>query len=372
MKALRIAHVDTERTWRGGQQQVYSLVEGLAKRGHANLVIARRGGALAERIAQLVPVMAVTPALGEWDFIAAHFVNRRLRSEKIDVVHAHSAHGASLAAIATLGTGIPVVVTRRVDFPLSKNMFSRWKYGRAKRIVAISEGVRVVLERSGIPKNKITVVPSGVDFSRYKHVKPLMKKELGVAENVKLIGQVAALAPHKDQATLLDAVALLRESVSNVRVVILGEGELRGELEKKIKELKLEDIVQLLGFRDNPLDFIPAFDAFCLSSKEEGLGTSILDAMALHVPVVATGVGGIPEMIIPGKTGYLALPKNPPSLAAELKSCLLAGSQNQLITAQAAEKAKKFDILTTILRMENLYEQLSTGLSTELTIGDKP
>ncbi len=364
MKALRIAHVDTERTWRGGEQQVFSLIEGLNGHGHSNLLIVRDGSALAERAKGLAPQMAVTPFLGEWDFIAAHFINRRLKADRIDVVHAHTAHGASLAAIATLGTTIPVVVTRRVDFPLSNNPFSRWKYSRAKRIVAISKGVKDVLIQSGIPEKKIPIVPSGIDFKRTKNIQPLTKKDLGVPEGTYLIGQVAALAPHKDQNNLLEATAVLRKSLPNIRVLIIGEGELRPILEAKVRSLGLEEVVQGAGFKQNRLDFIPAFDVFCLSSKEEGLGTSILDAMALRIPVVATKVGGIPELVETNITGYLAPPRDPQALSDTLKKALLEGGENQALLAKAVEKARNFDILNTVIRMEAIYAELSTGLST--------
>lgn len=366
MKALRIAHIDTERTWRGGEQQAYSLMEGLKFRGHYNLLISQRGSVLSERARGHFPMMEVAP-WGEWDLFEAHFVNRRIKSEKIDVIHAHTGHGVSLAVLAALGTKIPVVITRRVDFSLSRNYFSRWKYSRVQQVVAISEGVRRVLISSGIPDKKITVVHSGVDFNRYLAIHPLSKKDLGVPEDCYLIGQVAALAPHKDQNNLLEAVALLRKDVPNIRLFVVGEGELRSQLKKKSEALGLEDIVQWLGFQSNPLEFISAFDVFCLSSKEEGLGTSILDAMVLKVPVVATQVGGIPELIEHEKTGYLVPSSNAPVLAMVLQKALLKGESNYQILENAFEKAKKFDIKGTISRMEAIYARLSTDLSTQST-----
>src|SRR5260221_12219576 len=134
MKSLRIAHVDTERTWRGGENQVTLLMNGLRSRGHENFAVVRKGGALEARASQSnFQVKPVSP-WGEWDFISAHFFNRWLKAEKIDLIHAHSGHAVALAAFGSLGTNIPVVVTRRVDFPLSRNFLSRWKYGRAKKI----------------------------------------------------------------------------------------------------------------------------------------------------------------------------------------------------------------------------------------------
>lgn len=360
---MRIAHIDTERTWRGGEAQVFSLIQGLNAKGHYNLGVVRRGSELGRRLQGVTPLMEINP-FGEWDFITAHFLNRRLKAEKIDVVHAHTAHGAALAAIATLGAQIPIVATRRVDFHLAKNIFSRWKYKRAARIVAISDGVKKILLEDGVPARKISVVPSGVDFKCYEEVRRLSKSEMGVSPGSLVVGQVAALAPHKDQNNLLEAAALVRREVPTVEFVIVGEGDLRFFLEKKAQALGLENVVHFLGFQDRPLDCLAAFDVFCLSSKEEGLGTSLLDAMALKIPVVATRVGGIPELIQNGVTGYTAPGSNPQALADMLMACIFAKDHNRAMIAQAAKKAKEFDISHTINGMESIYVQLSTDLST--------
>src|SRR5690348_6278918 len=121
---MRIAHIDTERTWRGGQQQLFSLIHALRTRGHDNWVVLRSNGALHERLKDRhFPLIESNP-LGEWDLKAAFVLNRKLKREKIDIVHAHTGHGIALAVTATLGTSIPVVATRRVDFHLCKNIFS--------------------------------------------------------------------------------------------------------------------------------------------------------------------------------------------------------------------------------------------------------
>src|SRR5947209_5213230 len=114
-----------------------SLMKGLKARGHTNLAIVKRGSALAKKLWGDPKFLFAIPTLGEWDFIAAHLINRRLRENRIDVVHAHTGHGVALAALATLGTSLPIVATRRVDFPLAGNPFSKWKYARARKIVAI-------------------------------------------------------------------------------------------------------------------------------------------------------------------------------------------------------------------------------------------
>lgn len=322
----------------------------------------RRGSALADRLRGVVPLLEINPILGEFDFIAAHILNRRLKAEKIDVVHAHTGHAVSLAAMATCGTDIPFVLTRRVDFHLSPNMLSRWKYRRAARVVAISEGVRDILLQDGIPPSKITVVPSGVDFDRYKSVRAVSKTELGFDAGDIVIGQVAALAPHKDQNTFIEAMEILRRDVPNAKAVIVGEGELRPVLEANIRARNLTDSFKLIGFKENPLDYLAAFDVFCLSSKEEGLGTSVIDAMAVGIPVVATNVGGIPELVEEGKTGYLVPGRDPIALANALKNCIASPERNRLLHAQAQEKARKFSIIHTVTGMESLYGALRKGV----------
>lgn len=354
---MKIAHIDTERTWRGGQQQVEWLVRGLEARGHDNLLVVRDGGALCRRMRGR-HVLAVRP-FAEWDPAAALKIRGRLLDASVDVVHAHTAHAVFLAGLATLGTRIPVVATRRVDFHLSKNPFTRWKYGRAERLIAISRGVRDVLVQDGIPSAKISLVPSGVDWTRYRHVTPLTRTALGLPRGGRIVGQVAALAPHKDQTTFLESLVLLARRMPGVRGVIVGDGPLRDKLQAKIAELGLFGVVTLAGFQDRPLDYLAAFDAFCLSSSEEGLGTSLIDAMALRVPVVATRVGGIPDLVTDRVTGYLAEPRDPGALADALETCLLAPDRNRAMLEAAALKAREFDVARTAGAMELVYRQLA-------------
>src|SRR5262249_26319173 len=159
------------------------------------------------------------------------------------------------------------------------NRFSRWKYERPTAFIAISDKIKEVLIASGIPASKISVIKSGVDFDRYKNVTPARKSVFKVRDESFIVGQIAALAPHKDQSTFLKAVALLRDEWPDLHVVIVGDGPLRKELVRLQRDLKLTGIVDFLGFEENPLPFLAAFDIFCLSSKEEGLGTSLIDAM---------------------------------------------------------------------------------------------
>ena len=139
---------------------------------------------------------------------------------------------------------------------------------------------------------------------------------------VPVVGNVAALTGHKDHATLVEAMALLRPRCPEARLVIAGEGELRPALEALVRERGLGDRVVFAGFRHDLDRLLPAFSVFCLSSRLEGLGTSLLDAMAFGLPVVATAAGGIPEAVEDGVTGRVAPPRDPAALAEALADVL--------------------------------------------------
>ena len=355
---LHVVHINTERTWRGGEQQVFSLVKGLAARGHRNTVVVRRNSALAEKMKALnVETIPVSP-IGEWNFIEAHFLNRWIKKNKPALLHAHTAHAVALAALATLGTSVPFVLTRRVDFHLSSNPFSKWKYGRAAKVIAISEAVKKILIEDGIPSERIVVVPSGIDVERVANVKPVPRREIGVPEEFFLIGQVAALADHKDQPTFLRAMVEIRKEFPTARAVIVGDGPLRASHERLHRKLGLGNAVQFLGFKENSLSYLAAFDVFCLSSKEEGLGTSLIDAMALRVPVVATTAGGIREIVTEPAEGLLVPPQNPMLLAQALAAVIRDKAAAKARAEAAYKKSQRFNVVHTISGTESVYNQV--------------
>lgn len=353
-----IVHINTETTWRGGEQQVVSLMKGLRARGFTNLGVVRPGSPLENKLRdQSFSTVALSP-MGEWDVLAAIRLRRLLREQRFAVFHAHAAHAAGIAAMAVQNSSVPLVISRRVDFPLARNPFSRWKYRQADRILAISERVRNVLIESGLKEEVISLVPSGVDFDRYKGVAPATRKEMGVPEKSIILGNVAALEPHKDHYTFLHAFAAVRESHPDVHAVIIGHGSLRAELVRVASRLGVADQVRFLGFREDVLRFLAGFQFFCLSSSEEGLGTTILDAMALQIPVIATAAGGIPEMVKDGETGFLAPPRQPAILAERIKFALDNPKKLPKIIEAARKTAWEFRIENTVDKTIRVYEDI--------------
>jgi L-malate glycosyltransferase len=313
---MRILHLDEQRGWRGGEQQAGYLIRGLAQRGHAVYLAGRPGAPFVTRDHGARPAGVHTYRFaGEWDLLTAAALARLVRAEAIDIIHAHTSHTHTMAGLARRIAGRGrVVVSRRVDFPPSTNPWSRWKYAWPDRIIAISNRIAAVLSESGVPAHKITTVHSAVDPGRFD-VAPLARAALGVPANSFLLGNVAALVGHKDHATLLHAMAQVVRAIPAAHLVIAGEGPLRPDLERQCRSLGLTDHVHLLGFRDDVPQILRAVDLFVMSSKEEGLGTSVLDAMACGLPVVATAGGGIPEMVRHETTGLLARVGDPADLA---------------------------------------------------------
>src|SRR5882672_1360774 len=322
-------HIDTARTWRGGQNQVLLTVNGLREIGQRAALVAHPDGELRKRAAEGLELVPLAPK-SEMDFTAAWRLNRVIRRLRPDVIHAHDAHGVAMAGLAlSLGAGAskdaepPLVVSRRVDFHLRGNSFSRWKHRQVDCFIAASEAIRQMLLADGVPADHTVTVHDGIDVDRVVLAPPVNVHEaFWLPHQAPVVGNVAALVPHKGQRHLVEAAHLVVRQVPDARFVILGEGELRESLERQVREHHLEKHVLLPGFRTDVLGCIKGFDLFVLSSVTEGLGTSLLDAMACSRAIVATRAGGIPEIVEDGTTGVLVETRDHAAMARAIVTLL--------------------------------------------------
>jgi glycosyltransferase involved in cell wall biosynthesis len=315
-------HIDTARTWRGGQNQVLVTVMGLRSLGHRTMLVAHPDGELRQRAREGLDVFPLAPRT-EMDLGAAWRLARLIKSLTPDVVHAHDSHAVAMASLAlsmsTQPAKLPLLAARRVDFHLRGNSLSRWKYRQVDMFICVSEAIRDMLVADGVPVDRTVIVNEGIDLERVAAAPPArLHEELWLPHHAPVVGNVAALVPHKGQRHLVEAAALVVRQVPDARFVIAGEGELRAALERQIKDHHLEKHVMLLGFRPDVLSLHKAFDLFVMSSVTEGLGTSLLDAMACEKPVVATNAGGIPEVVLEGTTGLLVPPRDHAAMAAAI------------------------------------------------------
>jgi len=232
---MQILHVDSARTWRGGQNQVLLTAQGMARRGREVVVAARRSGVLETRARAAGLDNCGLPFHGDFSPAAVLGLVRLLRKRKPDIVHAHDPHALSAAFMAMRIARIGMLVaSRRVDFPL-RGIFSRYKYRSARRIIASSRAIASIMEKENIPRERIRVVYEGVpDRPPGMSGEELLRK-LGVPGNCQVVGNVAALTDHKDHLTLINAAAIVIARRGDTRFVIAGEGENRPILERRLR-----------------------------------------------------------------------------------------------------------------------------------------
>ncbi len=319
-------HIDTARTWRGGQNQVLLTVLGMRALGHRAMLVAHGAGELRQRAQEGLELIPLAPKT-EMDLGAAWRRSRLIKQLGPDVIHAHDPHGVAMAALAlSMSTQLakpPLVAARRVDFHLRGNALSRWKYRQVDCFVCASDAVRRMLVDDGVPAVRAVTVHEGIDLGHVEAAPPAdLHADLWLPHGSPVVGNVAALVPHKGQRHLIEAAAIVVTRVPDARFVIAGEGELRPALERPIKDHHLEKHVFLAGFRPDILSVHTGFDIFVRSSVTEGRGTSLLDAMACGKPIVATTAGGMPEVVADGATGLLVPPRDHQSMAEAIVKLL--------------------------------------------------
>jgi L-malate glycosyltransferase len=360
-------HIDTARTWRGGQNQVLLTVNGLRSMGQRAALVAHPDGELRRRAdegLELIPIASRT----EMDLTAAWRLARVVKRLKPDVIHAHDPHGVAMASLAlSLGSGSSpgrspaLVVARRVDFHLKGNSFSRWKHRQVDCFIAASNAIRTMLLADGVPESKVVTVHEGIDVEHVLAAPPVNVHEtFFLPHHAPVVGNVGALVPHKGQRYLIEAAHLVVQQLPDVRFVILGEGELREHLERLVREHHLERHVLLPGFRVDVLGCIKGFDLFVMSSVTEGLGTSLLDAMACSKAIVATKAGGIPEVVEDGVTGIVVEPRDHHGLAAAIVKLIKDEQGRQRMATAGFERvSSRFTVERMVAETAKVYARVA-------------
>lgn len=361
---MRLFQVDAGKEWRGGQRQSFLLAKEIKKRGYPLEFVVQPNSPLHEKA--LEANLSVTPIKirNEFDLMASLRLARVMKRKNGVLVHFHDAHSLAAGSYAASLAKVPIrIISRRVDFALNKNPFSQRKYKKGvDSIIAVSLGVKKVLIACGIDSRVIEVVPSGIDFLSPEDMKKsdYLRKELSLAPDDYLVGIVAHLADHKGHKYLIDATKRLKDKAPKIKIIIVGEGPLLMKLTRQAKEIHVEDMVFFLGFREDVHKILASLDLFVLSSYLEGLGSSIIDAMAHKLPVVATNVGGIPEVVIDGKTGLLVPPRHPAALAEAILKLYGDPSLSLQFGQMGCEVVhKKFSAESMANKILGIYERLA-------------
>lgn len=361
-------HIDSARTWRGGQNQVLLTVNGLRAIGQRAAIVAHPDGELRRRVQEGLELIPIA-SRSEVDLGAAWRLVRVIRKLQPDVIHAHDSHGVAMASLAlSIGIGAghgtrppALVASRRVDFRLKGNSFSRWKHRQVDCFIAASDAIRRMLIEDGVPPDRAVTVHEGIDVEHVIAAPAVNVHEaLFLPHHAPLVGNVAALVPHKGQRHLIDAAHLVVQQLPDARFVILGEGELREHLEHHVREYHLDKHVLLPGFRTDVLGCIKGFDVFAMSSITEGLGTSLLDAMACRKAIVATRTGGIPEIVDDGVNGRLVEPRDHHALADAIVTLLTdAPLRTRMGEAGLARVRQRFTVERMVAETAAVYERLA-------------
>ena len=299
------------------------------------------------------------PSKWRWD--ALWRLYRLLRRERPTILHTWMYHANIPGRVLGRLTGIPIIVNSE----RTMGMESRWRYWVNRmtdlwtdRVVCVSQQVAdFVVNHIGIPQDKVIVIPNGIetlDFERLPD-KGQARTDLGLPLDPVLVGTVARLDSVKRVDVLLHALT----SLPQVYSLIVGEGPKRASLLALSKRLDLTDRVRLVGHQENVSAWLAALDVFVLSSDWEGMPNALLEAMAAGLPVVATAVGGIPDVVVEGVNGFLVPPRDPTSLAQAITRMLDDPDRRHRMGQAGRKRAiEHFSAERMVERTQNLYEQL--------------
>ena len=352
---MKIVHTESSLGWGGQELRILAESQGLARRGHDLTLICP----LEARIYGEAPnwglrTVALPIATKRLDGLLA--VRRWLRANPPDVVSTHSSTDSWLVA---LGVRLPIVRTRHISAPVPRNMLTRWLYGRATRIVTTGEALkRELVERTGVPAERIESVPTGADPAIYAPGdKYAARMHLGLPQDAMLIGIVATLRSWKGHRHLVEALP------AGATLVIVGDGPQREALEAQVRSAQLQSRVHFAGNQRDVVPWMQALDIFALPSyANEGVPQALMQAMLVGLPCVTTSVGGIGELAIDGVTAVLVPPEKPNVLRSALEGLIGDPTLRSKLGAAARRHcAERFSYERMLDRMEAIYREAAAA-----------
>lgn len=359
---LSVVLVSTQRKWFGGEEQARLLAAGLRDSGHKCSILARRGGAFAERMAD--EGFEVATFLGNGRNLSGLWqIRRHLSRVRPDVLHYNDPHAVSSAGLASLGLGIRArVAARRVDFGVRFAV----RYRRlCDRVICVSREVARVCREGGIPSQLLRVVNDGVDPARVRSgSRQQGRRALGLHDKQFLLLTVAKLSDHKGHKFLLQALPTVLEKRPEVRAALAGDGELAHELKKQAKQLGIDSRVRFLGYRRDAPDLIRAADLFVFPSHMEGLGSTLIDAMLAGPAIVTTTAGGIPDLTGSDDSdsepvAWTVPPRDPQALAKAILHAVESPKECAMLQKQARRRAEQlFTAVRMIEATVSVYREL--------------
>ncbi|MEC9491595.1 glycosyltransferase family 4 protein [Flexistipes sp.] len=358
---MKVLHIDTGSEWRGGQRQALLLHEGLLENGVESYLSGNESGKLMKKCKKNCLPYTYK---GEINPISVINLKKIIKYVKPDIVHSHDAHSLTPPLILKyLGFEYKLVHTRRVDFHIKNSLMSRWKYNNKNidSLVAISDAVKNILISDGI-KRPVEKIYSGLDrnfvvkFSDNK--KNDLRRKLDINPGDFVIGSVGNFVPHKDFETLIRAFKLIYDEKKNVKLLLVGDGELLNDMKKLSEKLNISASVIFTGYAENVGELMNIMDLYAATSQEEGLNTSVIEAMMHGLPVVATKAGGLPELVKDNYNGYLCNVKDYKGVADKSVILLNNKEKMQRFSLNSLEISEEYGDKNMNEKYKNLYQKI--------------
>lgn len=345
MPEVDVCHLNLAKNYRGGERQTEILARALSERGYKQRLVVKRGNSLKERCADISGLQVRE--------VASNPLAAGLAARGAALVHAHDGRTVYAAWIANRLFAAPYLITRRVVSVQKNRVMRGVAYRRASHVVGVSEAAVKSINHE-LESRKVSVIPdahSGFSFD------PDVVAGIRAKYNGKtLIGNVAAMVhSHKGQMTIIEAARQVTNSHPDWHFLLCGDGADEQRFRDEIGDLQN---IELVGWVENVGDYLASFDLFLYPSLHEALGSTLLDAMHFGLPIVASDVGGIPDVVETGVNGELVMPEDPHALIGAIESLLADPQQLQVLRANNVSKAKSYDIEHMTNAYQALYESM--------------
>jgi L-malate glycosyltransferase len=365
---MRVCHIATGDLWGGAEVQAFSLIKGLSKFEDTLVrVITFNEGILSSKLKEEGIKVDIILESDTNLISMIQKVASILRNSKTNILHTHGFKENFIGGIAAkLCFHKAVVRTHHGQGMLRSKGLNGWiekinAHLLTKHHISVSEDLREFLKKNSYKQSKITTIHNGIDFERTDLGKrsDFLRNDFNIGENVVVIGTIGRMEPIKGHKYFIEGARLILEKEKNVCFVMVGDGALMEEMRNYAEKLNITQQIRFAGFRHDSVNCLKMFDIFALTSVHEGIPITLLEAMSLGKPIVATNVGGIPEVIENGYSGILVPAKNPSSFA---DACLMLLNDNslreRLCVNARTEVRKRFSLEENIFRTVQLYSSL--------------
>lgn len=345
MQTQVITHINFAKGFRGGERQTMLLIETLSKNNYIQKLLVRKNSELGKRCQSIQNLEIIE--------IAKPYIFSLNKSKDTSLIHAHETKGAQFAFFAHLFYKIPYIITRRVDNPIKNNFFTKKMYQQAFTTVVLSHAIKKEVHKID-DAIKTTIIPSSysalnVNKDVTQQIRQRFSKKI-------LIGNIGELDnAHKGQYYLIEAAKILEKKHPELHFIFLGKGK---DLESYLEQSKGIQNITFEGFVDNVGDYIASLDLFVFPSLNEGLGSILLDVIQADIPIIASNVGGIPDIIQDMKTGILVEPKNVTKIVEAIELLLKDQNLAKELAKSAKETIENFSISSMSQKYIELYKKI--------------